>query len=124
MLIANQAMHAGVKIPGASEKMDRLPASMRTPLGRDTVLEKLDSNCATPLSDLADSLAARSADEFERLLPGACDACGVRLRPLDKQKEKQLVLQRESTRRVWVPNNSPVCLQLTMVVYGEQIGRH
>lgn len=95
VLIANQAMHAGVKIPGASEKMDRLPASMRTPLGRDTVLEKLDSTCATPLSDLADSLAARSADEFEELFPVACDACGIRVRPLDKRREKQLVLQRK-----------------------------
>ena len=95
MLIANQAMHAGVKIPGASEKLDRLPASMRTPLGRDAVLEKLDSNCATPLSDLADSLAARSGDEFRRLLPVACDACGVRIQPLDKNRERQLVLQRE-----------------------------
>jgi hypothetical protein len=110
VLIANQAMHAGVKIPGASEKLDRLPASMRTPLGRDTVLEKLDSNCATPLSDLADSLAARSADEFERLLPTACDACGVRLRPLDKNKERQLVLHRKLTCRVFVPCSIPVRL--------------
>jgi hypothetical protein len=93
MLIANQAMHAGLKIPGASEKLGRLPASMRTPQGRDAVLEKLDSSCATPLSDLADSLAARSAGEFERLLPRACDACGVQLRPLDTKQERQLVLQ-------------------------------
>lgn len=95
VLIANQAMHAGLKIAGASETLDRLPASLRTPLGRDTVLEQLDSNCATPLSNLADSLAARSSKEFEKLLPLACDACGVRIRPLDKKKETQLLLQRK-----------------------------
>jgi hypothetical protein len=86
-------MHAGVKIAGASEKLDRLPASLRTPLGRESVLEKLDSSCATPLSALADSLASRSADEFASLLPAACGACGVRIHGLDKKREKQLVLQ-------------------------------
>ena len=93
MLIANQAMHAGVKIAGASETTAKLPASLRTPMGRAAVLEDLDSSCATPLSALGDALAERSAKPFVRLLPAAAEACGVRLLALDKKREKQLVFQ-------------------------------
>ncbi|XP_059837368.1 E3 UFM1-protein ligase 1 [Hypanus sabinus] len=57
------------------------------------ILAKLPEETRGPLLKLHNSLNGKSIEEFQSVLDGATDVCGIMLKKVDKKKERQVLFQ-------------------------------